>query len=66
MEPAADVADVNQQLPEAAEPSKPRPHRVRAARGAIVVGAAAILAGAVGWVYSTVGGAVSTGGTSPF
>ena len=45
---------------------KTRKRRVRAARGMIFVGAAAVLAVAAGWVYSTVGGAVSTGGTTGF
>ena len=48
------------------KPAKTRKRRVRAARGMIVVGAAAVLAGAAGWVYTTVGGAVSNGGTTGF
>ena len=48
------------------KPAKTRKRRVRAARGMIVVGAAAVLAAAAGWVYTTVGGAVSTGGTTGF
>jgi hypothetical protein len=58
------MTDSSQPGSGAATTKRKRPTRtVRAARGAILVGAAAAVAGAAGWVYGTVGSLVGGAAT---